>query len=199
MVISEPEPRHCMRQRKAGQKLNLRAWPRWYKSLRSTREIQGEWHRIRRRVRQPATSHSRRRWKPQMDSAGGADRVRSSWRGTSENHGLPAGFSPGHPLPNPGHNCALLDTAGQFSWQSSSCTKKLGYICYKGGTLPAPPRIEEGFCSNPWVPYNGHCFHLQRNAKSWPDAQRECRKEGGDLINIQNVEDQSFVISQLGY
>ncbi|MEQ2265277.1 hypothetical protein XENORESO_004745, partial [Xenotaenia resolanae] len=46
----------------------------------------------------------------------------------------------GHPLPNPGHNCALLDTAGQFSWQSSSCTKKLGYICYKGGTLPAPPR-----------------------------------------------------------
>ncbi|XP_015227054.1 PREDICTED: macrophage mannose receptor 1-like [Cyprinodon variegatus] len=105
----------------------------------------------------------------------------------------------GHPLPNPGHNCAVLDTAGQFSWQSSSCTKKLGYICYKGGSPPAPPQIEEGFCSNPWIPYNGHCFHLQRNTMSWPDAQRECRKEGGDLVNIRNVEDQSFVISQLGY
>ncbi|XP_012711245.2 macrophage mannose receptor 1 isoform X1 [Fundulus heteroclitus] len=105
----------------------------------------------------------------------------------------------GHPLPNPGHNCALLDTAGQFLWQSSSCTKKQGYVCYKGGAPAAPPQIEEGFCSDPWIPYNGHCFHLDRNKKSWPDAQRECRKEGGDLVGIRNIEDQSFVISQLGY
>ncbi|KAM4727964.1 macrophage mannose receptor 1-like isoform 2-T2 [Anableps anableps] len=105
----------------------------------------------------------------------------------------------GHPLPNPGQNCAVLDTAGQFAWQSFSCTKKLGYICYKGGTPADPPRIEEGFCSDPWIPYNGHCFHLQRTTKSWPDALTECRKEEGELVNIRNVEDQSFVISQLGY
>ncbi|KAI3374792.1 hypothetical protein L3Q82_021350, partial [Scortum barcoo] len=119
----------------------------------------------------------------------------------------------GNPLPNPGHNCALLDSAAQHSWQSSSCSKKNGYICYKAGAPPAPPQstgkvllysvlpssVEQGFCSSPWIPYNGHCFHLQRVAKSWADAQRECRKEGGDLVSIRNVEDQSFVISQLGY
>lgn len=75
----------------------------------------------------------------------------------------------------------------------------MGYICYKGGTPSAPPQTEEGFCSSPWIPYNGHCFHLQRTEKSWPDALTECRKEGGELVNIRNVEDQSFVISQLGY
>uniref|UniRef100_UPI0037E74650 macrophage mannose receptor 1-like n=1 Tax=Semicossyphus pulcher TaxID=241346 RepID=UPI0037E74650 len=108
-------------------------------------------------------------------------------------------WSAGNPLPNPGHNCAFLDSAGQHTWLSSSCAKKLGYICYKDGTAPRPPQIEQGFCSSPWIPYNGHCFHLNRELQTWSGAQKECRKEGGDLVSIRNVEDQSFVISQLGY
>uniref|UniRef100_A0AAQ6IHY3 Mannose receptor, C type 1b n=1 Tax=Anabas testudineus TaxID=64144 RepID=A0AAQ6IHY3_ANATE len=102
----------------------------------------------------------------------------------------------GHPLPNPGHSCAIVDGAVQYSWQSSQCTKKLGYICYSEGAV-AP--AETGFCSRPWIPYNGHCFHLDRTQKTWSDAQKACRKEGGDLVSMHNVEDQSFVISQLGY
>ncbi|XP_020490895.2 macrophage mannose receptor 1-like [Labrus bergylta] len=108
-------------------------------------------------------------------------------------------WSAGHPLPNPGHNCAFLDSAGQHTWQSSSCVKKLGYICYKDGTSPSPPQIEQGFCPSPWIPYNGHCFQLIRQAQTWSGAQKGCRKEGGDLVSIYHVEDQSFVISQLGY
>ncbi|XP_034742579.1 macrophage mannose receptor 1b isoform X3 [Etheostoma cragini] len=108
-------------------------------------------------------------------------------------------WSTGNPLPNPGHNCAFLDSAGQHSWQSSSCVKKIGYICYKDKAPPTPPQIEQGFCSAPWIPYNGHCFHLHRTLQTWSDAQRECRKEDGDLVSIRNVEDQSFVISQLGF
>ncbi|XP_049454403.1 macrophage mannose receptor 1b [Epinephelus fuscoguttatus] len=108
-------------------------------------------------------------------------------------------WSSGHPLPNPGHNCAFLDSAGQHTWQSSTCGKKLGYICYKDGALPAPPQIEQGFCSAPWIPYNGHCFQLLRTPQTWSGAQKACRKEEGDLVSIRNVEDQSFVISQLGF
>ncbi|XP_070700689.1 macrophage mannose receptor 1-like [Pempheris klunzingeri] len=108
-------------------------------------------------------------------------------------------WTPGNPLPNPGHNCAFLDSSGQHTWQSSSCAKKLGYICYKDGAPPTHPQIEQGFCSSPWIPYNGHCFYLLRTPQTWTDAQRECRKEEGDLVSIRNVEDQSFVISQLGY
>uniref|UniRef100_A0A671TXN4 Mannose receptor, C type 1b n=1 Tax=Sparus aurata TaxID=8175 RepID=A0A671TXN4_SPAAU len=105
-------------------------------------------------------------------------------------------WTSGHPLPNPGHNCAFLDSAGQHTWQSSSCAKKLGYICYKDG---APPTHPQSFCSSPWIPYNGHCFQLQRTLQTWSNAQKECRKEGGDLVSVRNVEDHSFVISQLGY
>uniref|UniRef100_A0A3P9CY12 Mannose receptor, C type 1b n=1 Tax=Maylandia zebra TaxID=106582 RepID=A0A3P9CY12_9CICH len=80
-----------------------------------------------------------------------------------------------------------------LSWQSSKCNKKLGYICYSEGPLDAPTEA-------PWIPYNGHCFYLYRNeTKKWSDAQKACRKEGGDLVTIRNVEDQSFIISQLGY
>lgn len=49
----------------------------------------------------------------------------------------------GNPLPNPGHNCAILDTAGEHTWQSSSCAKKMGYICYKDGAPPTPPQSTE--------------------------------------------------------
>ncbi|KAF1383673.1 hypothetical protein PFLUV_G00134290 [Perca fluviatilis] len=106
----------------------------------------------------------------------------------------------GHPLPNPGHDCTIVDGAVQYAWQSSSCTKKLGYICYSEGPgAPPTEAVETGFCSSPWIPYNGHCFHLQRTQKTWSDAKKACRKEGGDLVSIRNVEDQSFVISQLGY
>lgn len=138
-------------------------------------------------------------------------------------------------MPDPGHNCAFLDTAGQHTWQSSSCSKKLGYICHKDGTSPIPTQskhktheifhvtvlyecslcviicvqhlycavfstsVEQGFCSTPWIPYNGNCFYLNRSPKTWSNAQKECRKEGGDLVSVHNVEEQSFIISQLGY
>uniref|UniRef100_A0A671TZD2 Mannose receptor, C type 1b n=1 Tax=Sparus aurata TaxID=8175 RepID=A0A671TZD2_SPAAU len=111
-------------------------------------------------------------------------------------------WTSGHPLPNPGHNCAFLDSAGQHTWQSSSCAKKLGYICYKDvvqSPLSLLSSVEQGFCSSPWIPYNGHCFQLQRTLQTWSNAQKECRKEGGDLVSVRNVEDHSFVISQLGY
>ena len=133
----------------------------------------------------------------------------------------------GNPLPDPGHSCAVMDSGAGSNWKSSVCSKKLGYICQKGGSLPPPTEgteekqeilcccgcanlfslkcitallsVEAGHCSSPWIPYNGQCFHLHREKKTWSDAQTECRKEGGDLASVHNIEDHSFVVSQLGY
>lgn len=33
----------------------------------------------------------------------------------------------------------------------------------------------------------------------WKDALAACHKEGGDLASINNIEEQSFIISQSGY
>ncbi|XP_059200605.1 macrophage mannose receptor 1-like [Centropristis striata] len=105
----------------------------------------------------------------------------------------------GHPLPNPGYNCAIMDGTVQYSWQSLPCNKKLGYICYSPGQVATPTQAATSYCSKPWIPYNGHCFYLNRTKITWLNAQKACRRQEGDLVAISNVEDQSFVISQLGY
>ncbi|CAJ1073005.1 macrophage mannose receptor 1-like [Xyrichtys novacula] len=106
----------------------------------------------------------------------------------------------GNPFHTPGHNCAILEPTVQYSWQSRPCSKKLGYICYSQAPETQPTQAAEtGFCSSPWIPYNGRCFYVNRTQKTWSDAQRECRSTRGDLVSVRNVEDQSFVISQLGY
>uniref|UniRef100_A0A3Q2ZE58 C-type lectin domain-containing protein n=1 Tax=Kryptolebias marmoratus TaxID=37003 RepID=A0A3Q2ZE58_KRYMA len=79
-----------------------------------------------------------------------------------------------------------------LNWDSGRFT-----LCFMSDTIFFC--VDMGFCSAPWIPYNGHCFHLYRTDKTWADARSACRKEGGDLASIRNLEDQSFVIAQLGY
>uniref|UniRef100_A0A4W5LTT5 C-type lectin domain-containing protein n=1 Tax=Hucho hucho TaxID=62062 RepID=A0A4W5LTT5_9TELE len=108
-------------------------------------------------------------------------------------------MSAGHPLSDPGQICGLVDTARQSYWQSSLCSKSHGYICQKDPPTPAVHPEEIGFCSSPWIPYAARCYLFQRTKKTWTEAQTECRKDGGDLASIHNIEQHSFVMSQLGY
>lgn len=105
----------------------------------------------------------------------------------------------GHPLPDPGQSCVLMDSEVQSYWQSSLCSKKLGYICQRHKPEPPVTPVEQGFCAAPWIPYAGYCYRLQRDKKTWLEARSQCRKDGGDLASLHNIEEQSFVISQLGY
>uniref|UniRef100_A0AAX7UUH1 Mannose receptor, C type 1b n=1 Tax=Astatotilapia calliptera TaxID=8154 RepID=A0AAX7UUH1_ASTCA len=101
-----------------------------------------------------------------------------------------------------------LNTQSALTWDQAdaSCKQQSASLlsisnpheqAYISGKETTP---ESGFCTAPWIPYNGHCFYLYRNeTKKWSDAQKACGKEGGDLVSIRNVEDQSFIISQLGY
>ncbi|XP_033021840.1 macrophage mannose receptor 1-like [Lacerta agilis] len=54
-------------------------------------------------------------------------------------------------------------------------------------------------CSDGWAAYEGHCYRRYRHLKTWQQALSSCRKEDGDLISIHNIEEHSFIISQLGY
>ncbi|XP_061442124.1 macrophage mannose receptor 1-like [Rhineura floridana] len=54
-------------------------------------------------------------------------------------------------------------------------------------------------CLDGWTAYAGYCYRLNRDSKTWKGALLSCRREDGDLISIHNLEEYSFVISQLGY
>ncbi|XP_028971190.2 macrophage mannose receptor 1 [Esox lucius] len=106
----------------------------------------------------------------------------------------------GHPLRDPGQVCGMVDSSQQSFWQSSLCSKTRGYICQKDPPATHTVHPEEsGFCSHPWIHYAGRCYRIEHTKKTWTEGQTECRKDGGDLASIHNIEQQSFVMSQLGY
>ncbi|XP_058500083.1 macrophage mannose receptor 1 [Solea solea] len=126
----------------------------------------------------------------------------SGWQWSNGNPFRYLNWAPGHPSSEPGLTCATLNAAKASKWESSACTKKLGYICRKGSiaTLPPPPsKGQPTFCPSHWVPYAGKCYYLERSKKMWRDALAACHREGGDLASIHNIEEQSFIISQVGY
>ncbi|KAL4635258.1 macrophage mannose receptor 1-like [Arapaima gigas] len=112
-------------------------------------------------------------------------------------------WAPGHPSSEPGLNCAVLNKARASKWETQACSKKRGYICLKKNSTSlfplSPASGQLSFCPSPWLQYAGYCYYLQRKKKTWQDALSECHREGGDLASIHNIEEQSFIISQLGY
>ncbi|XP_029003075.1 macrophage mannose receptor 1 [Betta splendens] len=126
----------------------------------------------------------------------------SGWQWSNGNPFRYLNWAPGHPSSEPGHTCATMNTAKTSKWESSLCTKKLGYICRKGNStnLPAPLiKDQPSFCPSQWVPYGGNCYYLDRTKRMWKDALATCHKEGADLASIHSIEEQSFIISQSGY
>uniref|UniRef100_A0A8C4W867 Mannose receptor C-type 1 n=1 Tax=Gopherus evgoodei TaxID=1825980 RepID=A0A8C4W867_9SAUR len=112
-------------------------------------------------------------------------------------------WAPGSPSLESEKICGLLQS-GNGKWKNQQCDQKLGYICKKGNSSLDSFIIPSGDfrpikCPSGWIPYSGHCYMLYRAPKIWKDALSSCRKEGGDLASIHNIEEYSFTVSQLGY
>ncbi|XP_028605836.2 macrophage mannose receptor 1-like [Podarcis muralis] len=112
-------------------------------------------------------------------------------------------WAPGSPSPETEKICGSMQSKNG-KWGNDKCQEKLAYICKKANSsLDASVIPSDGFkpikCPDGWAAYAGHCYRLNRDLKTWKNALWSCRKEGGDLISIHNIEEYSFVISQLGY
>ncbi|XP_064018398.1 macrophage mannose receptor 1 isoform X3 [Pogoniulus pusillus] len=111
---------------------------------------------------------------------------------------------PGHPSPEPGKVCGAFNPGKGAKWETRECSQRLGYVCKRGNatlesfSIPTETNVPVR-CPDHWVSYAGHCYRIHRDPKIWKDALTSCRKEDGDLASIHNVEEYSFVISQLGY
>ncbi|TWW73594.1 Macrophage mannose receptor 1 [Takifugu flavidus] len=97
---------------------------------------------------------------------------------------------------------ALLGTSGSKLWSGLILDPEHSWKWSNGrpySYMRWDSAAEAGFCLTPWIPFNTHCFRLIRTLNTWSDAQRQCRKIGGDLASVHSIEDQSFLISQSGY
>ncbi|CAM4596068.1 macrophage mannose receptor 1-like [Lepidochelys kempii] len=112
-------------------------------------------------------------------------------------------WAPGSPSLESEKICGMLQSRNG-KWENQQCDQKLGYICKKGNSSLDSFIIPSGDfkpikCPSGWIPYSGHCYMIYRAPKIWKDALSSCRKEGGDLASIHNIEEYSFTVSQLGY
>uniref|UniRef100_A0A8B9GUK3 Mannose receptor, C type 1b n=1 Tax=Astyanax mexicanus TaxID=7994 RepID=A0A8B9GUK3_ASTMX len=128
-----------------------------------------------------------------LESSGG-------WRWGNEQPLRYLKWMSGQPSSLPDHSCGVLSQLYGSEWSTAVCSEKHGYICQRGLPTPTvPPVVHTGSCYSPWIPYSGHCYLLSRTKRTWLEARDACRREGGDLLSILNVEEQSFTITQLGY
>uniref|UniRef100_A0A8C7DZT9 Macrophage mannose receptor 1 n=1 Tax=Naja naja TaxID=35670 RepID=A0A8C7DZT9_NAJNA len=110
-------------------------------------------------------------------------------------------WAPGSPSSETGKNCGLLQSRNG-KWANNLCEQKHGYICKRVNSSLLSFFLDDLKpikCPGDWVGYAKHCYHLNRDGKTWKDASVSCQKDGGHLLSIHDIEEYSFVFSQLGY
>ncbi|KAG8138947.1 hypothetical protein E2320_001754 [Naja naja] len=127
----------------------------------------------------------------------------SGWQWSNEQPLRYLNWAPGSPSSETGKNCALLQ-GRNGKWANNLCEQKCGYICKRvNSSVQAPGPSSDDLkpikCPGDWVGYAKHCYHLNRDGKTWKDASVSCQKDGGHLLSIHDIEEYSFVFSQLGY
>ncbi|CAM4520728.1 unnamed protein product [Lepidochelys olivacea] len=110
----------------------------------------------------------------------------------------------GNPSLEPEKMCSVLNPRGGAKWENRECDQKIGYIYKrKNSTLDSfslPSEFSASSkCPEGWLPYTGHCYMIHSEPKMWKEALTSCTKEDGDLASIHNIEEHSFIVSQLGY
>lgn len=52
-------------------------------------------------------------------------------------------------------------------------------------------------CDPSWQPFQGHCYRLQTEKRSWQDSKRACLRGGGDLLSIHSMAELEFITKQI--
>ncbi|XP_033097355.1 sushi, von Willebrand factor type A, EGF and pentraxin domain-containing protein 1-like isoform X2 [Anneissia japonica] len=92
-------------------------------------------------------------------------------------------------------NCVYLSQTRGYRWSNSNpCTQKMQYICEYSYTrsIPSP-------CVLNSVNYNGHSYTAMGfgNRKTWREARDACTEDNGQLIVIDNYQEQDRINSFL--
>ncbi|ESO86195.1 hypothetical protein LOTGIDRAFT_235549 [Lottia gigantea] len=104
-------------------------------------------------------------------------------------------------------NCASMFVY-TARWVDYDCNRRSGYICKKMGSVARatttltptePTNIPDGKyygCSPGYKEYRQSCYLTVRDAKTWLESRDYCRRNGGDLVSIADLEENNFIFSQ---
>jgi len=56
------------------------------------------------------------------------------------------------------------------------------------------PYGQKGQCEAGWVKFGCSCYFFSGGVKSWDDSRKECQKTGSDLVIVNSLEEQEFLV-----
>ena len=58
--------------------------------------------------------------------------------------------------------------------------------------------LEPTTCEAGWIPWRSSCYGVIKGlAKKWSDAQADCKRRFGDLLIINDQEEQDFITNEI--
>eukprot|EP00069_Balaena_mysticetus_P001062 bmy_15044T0 len=101
-------------------------------------------------------------------------------------------------------NCGVIRTESSGGWQNRDCSIALPYVCKKKPNAtaaePPPPDVWANVkveCEPSWQPFQGHCYRLQAEKRSWQESKKMCLRGGGDLLSIHSMAELEFITKQI--
>lgn len=52
-------------------------------------------------------------------------------------------------------------------------------------------------CEPSWQPFQGHCYRLQTEKRSWQESKKACLRGGADLLSIHSMAELEFITKQI--
>lgn len=52
-------------------------------------------------------------------------------------------------------------------------------------------------CEPSWQPFQGHCYRLQAEKRSWQESKKACLRAGGDLLSVHSMAELEFITKQI--
>uniref|UniRef100_G1QXE8 C-type mannose receptor 2 n=1 Tax=Nomascus leucogenys TaxID=61853 RepID=G1QXE8_NOMLE len=100
-------------------------------------------------------------------------------------------------------NCGVIRTESSGGWQNRDCSIALPYVCKKKPNATAEPIPPDRWanvkveCEPSWQPFQGHCYRLQAEKRSWQESKKACLRGGGDLVSIHSMAELEFITKQI--
>ncbi|XP_050405448.2 macrophage mannose receptor 1 [Patella vulgata] len=96
-------------------------------------------------------------------------------------------------IPNANQTCVQLEVVDpkikrRLSWSTNNCADEKGFVCEK----------PQGVCEDGWLIHQKNCYQLNSLiTSSWNAANIYCKAQGGNLLKIESVSDQLFIVANV--